>query len=76
MHKDTGGGKKKSLGKHGAAKAPYVKPGLEAVFPDAWDNNQASVDQSKGEFPINDNKIIAADVAVGPGSETDNPNWL
>ncbi|KAJ9084620.1 hypothetical protein DSO57_1022591 [Entomophthora muscae] len=76
MCKDTGGGEKKSQGKHGAAKALYMKPGLQAGVPDAWDNNKASVDQSKGEFPINDNEIIAANVAVGPGGEMDNPNWL
>ncbi|KAJ9081505.1 hypothetical protein DSO57_1014043 [Entomophthora muscae] len=76
MREDTGGGKKKSWGKHRAAKALYVKPGLQAVVPDTWDNNQASYDQSKSMESHGNDDIIGADVAIGPGGEKDNPDCL
>ncbi|KAJ9069169.1 hypothetical protein DSO57_1021427 [Entomophthora muscae] len=76
MRKDTGGGKKKSWGKHRAVKAPYVKPGLQAVVPNAWDNNQASCDQSKSRESHFNNDIIGADVAIGPVGKMDGPDWM
>ncbi|KAJ9058074.1 hypothetical protein DSO57_1016246 [Entomophthora muscae] len=76
MCEDTGRGKKKSWGKHGAAKAPYVKPGLQAVVPDAWDDDQASCDLSESRESHGNNEIIATDVVVGPGGEMDDPDWL
>ncbi|KAJ9083936.1 hypothetical protein DSO57_1029425 [Entomophthora muscae] len=74
MREDVGGGKKKSQGKHGAAKALYVKPGVKAGAPDNWEDNRGS--KSGSENPIDNNEIIAADVAVGPGGKMDDPNWL
>ncbi|KAJ9063947.1 hypothetical protein DSO57_1035549 [Entomophthora muscae] len=63
MREDVGGGKKKSQGKHRAAKAPYVKPGTKVGVPD----NCGSQSKSGSKNPIVDNKILAADVAVSPG---------
>ncbi|KAJ9075060.1 hypothetical protein DSO57_1000343 [Entomophthora muscae] len=76
MQEETGGGKKKTQGKHRAAKAPYMKPGSKAVVPDDWEDDCASDGKSVSRESHRADEIINNDVAVGPGGDLDNPDWL
>ncbi|KAJ9076673.1 hypothetical protein DSO57_1023874 [Entomophthora muscae] len=67
MQEETGGGKKKTWGKHRAAEAPYMKPGSKAVVPNDWEDNCASEGKNESEKSHCADKIIGNDVAVGPG---------
>ncbi|KAJ9065420.1 hypothetical protein DSO57_1019749 [Entomophthora muscae] len=74
MCEDTGGGKKKSQGKHGAVTAPYVKPESKVAVSRDWEDDCASAGQSKSECVNHqlDDEIIDTDVVIGPGGEVDN----
>ncbi|KAJ9065165.1 hypothetical protein DSO57_1022577 [Entomophthora muscae] len=53
-----------------------MKPGAKASVPDNWEDNRGSQSKSRSKIPIDNDEIIAADVAVGPVGEMESPNWL
>ncbi|KAJ9080105.1 hypothetical protein DSO57_1028531 [Entomophthora muscae] len=55
-----------------------MKPEPKVAVSKDWEDNCASVGQSKCECvnPQLDDEIIDTDVVIGPGGEVDNLNWL